>query len=60
MKQTRDVDIIYEHLIRETDHALLVRIDGVDVWLPKSCTWIDADEKTLTIPEALAVQKELI
>ena len=60
MNQTPDVTIRYDHLVRETDRALLMRIDGVDVWLPKVCTWLDADEKVLTIPESLAVEKELV
>lgn len=59
MNQTPDVTVKYDHLIRETDRALLIRIDGADVWLPKACTWVDADKKTITIPESLAAEKEL-
>ncbi len=60
MKQSREVTVDFDHLIRETPHALLVRIDGTDIWLPKACTWLDNDEKTITIPESLAIQKDLI
>jgi hypothetical protein len=44
----------------ETDRAYRFH-DGIStVWLPKSqCEW-DADDKTMAIPEWLAMEKELI
>jgi hypothetical protein len=35
-------------------------IDGREVWLPRSATKVDADNKKITIPRSLAREKGLI
>lgn len=53
------VDIVGE-VRGETDAAYRFYDGILTVWLPKSqCEW-DADEKTMTMPEWLAREKELI
>ncbi len=50
----------------ETDAALLCRVDGEDVWIPKSRILDGTDVErpgdvgTLVIPEWLAVEKGLV
>ena len=52
--------------LRSTDKAILVRIDGVDVWIPQSHVHDDSevykagDEGTLVISEWMATQKGLV
>ena len=63
---TRDseyVEIVYDEEVRETVHARLLRIDGRDVWLPKSQiddVATDGENGTVSIPEWLAIEKELV
>ena len=59
MSNTDDVTIDFDELKHETDSAVLVEIDGEDIWIPKSqiTTMSDFD---LDIPEWLAIEKGLI
>lgn len=45
---------------KETEKAYLID-DGVNqAWVPKSMVEYDNDEKVMTMPESLAIEKELI
>jgi len=55
--------------IHQTEGAVLVNIDGAQVWLPKIAIEYDEDELenagkgniiSISIPEKLAIDKELI
>jgi hypothetical protein len=52
--------------IRETDKAILVRIDGAEHWIPQSQVsddsevWHEGDEGKLVVSEWIAKQKGLI
>lgn len=52
---TFDVD----ELVRETDRAWLLRIDGDEVWIAKSIGELDERSSEVTIPEWLAEEKGL-
>lgn len=47
-------------LVNETEKAVLIDNGTLKVWLPKSQTWYDEDEKVFKMPEWLAMEKELI
>jgi len=56
-------EVSVDKVVAETELALLVRIDGKDIWLPKSQLddWPDVgDEGGLLIKTWLAEEKELI
>jgi len=57
MSSHKLVDIEVE-LRHETDAAYLVNDGGESVWVPKS--QCELDGSTLTLPEWLAMEKELI
>ena len=40
--------------------AILFIIDGRDVWLARSLIEVDKDNKTITMPEWVAIEKELV
>ena len=47
-------------LTHETDAAYLFRVSHTKVWLPKSqCQW-DQPEQVMTMPERLAIERELV
>lgn len=54
-----DLEVV---LVRETEKAWLVRgLDsGREAWIPKSQAELDLEEDVLTLPEALAIEKELV
>ena len=54
------VDIDFDRVVHRTAAAVLLEIDGEDVWLPLSAVEIDEDNKTVTMPERLANEKGLI
>ena len=46
-------------VVRETERAWLIDVDGDEIWLPKSiCT--DNEDGTFTVPEWLAIEKGLV
>lgn len=52
----------YEELVHETDHAWLLRIDGEELWLPKSkCNLDEQDGRSpcVWVPNWLADEKGL-
>jgi hypothetical protein len=61
MFQKRDRLIDLEaKLIHETDKAWLLGINGEEVWLPKSLVEYDVQDKVVTLPERVAMDKGLI
>lgn len=52
-----DIEI---HVRHETDKAYLVYDGKKTVWLPKSQVQLSDDKKTITMPEWLAIDKELV
>jgi len=53
------IEFEIETILRETDLALLLIIDGLELWLPKSQIEM-ADEETVSIPKWLALEKGLV
>ena len=52
------VELEHEGIIRETSAAVLLRVDGEEVWIPKSqLSWADKD--TAEISPWIAREKEL-
>ena len=54
------VRIQYDELKRSTEQAYLFRIDGEDIWLPKSQASVYEKKKVVYIPEWLAMKADLI
>jgi len=52
--------IDFDELIKETDLSWLLKIDGDQIWFPKSRCEIDEDDGTIEVPEWLAIEKELV
>ncbi len=51
----------YEQIVKQTDKALLLEIEGIEVWIPKSQVLShDEDQMEMTIPGWLAKDKDLI
>lgn len=62
-RSDEEVDIVYDELITSTEKAMLYRIDNLKVWIPKSQilhSTYQSGSGTLTIPEWLAIEKELV
>ena len=61
-KGTGIVDIDYDRIKIDDDKykSILFVVDGKDVWLPRSLIEVDRDAETVTLPEWLAVEKELV
>lgn len=60
MKSSKLVDIEFDKIEYETDKAWLFVFGGKKVWLPKSITDIDYDSNTVTLPEFMAIEKEIV
>ena len=54
------INIEYDEIVRETDAAICVKIDGKDHWLPKSQIEHDEAGKTVSVPEWLALNQGLV
>ena len=57
------VDIDIDELVKETDEAILIRIEDEETWLPKSqCEdWPDEGEAGVVImKEWIAIEKDLV
>jgi hypothetical protein len=54
------VDLEYDEIKHETEKAYLFVIDGKDVWLPKSVVQVNETDKEVTMPESMAIDKELV
>jgi len=59
MKGDLMIDIACEIKV-ETDKAVLINDGTKEVWLPKSQIEINREDKEVTMPEWLAIEKELI
>lgn len=53
-------DIDYEEIVKETPLAYLFKVDGVNVWVPKSECELHEDDKQFNIPRWMAKEKELL
>ncbi|MHC4310923.1 MAG: hypothetical protein ACYSW3_00445 [Planctomycetota bacterium] len=51
--------ITYEELLRETDGAYLLRIDGKDHWFPKTQCRVEESHQLVEIPIWLAISRGL-
>lgn len=48
-------------ILHETDKAILIEnLNEDNIWLPKSQIYIFDNQKTIEIPEWLAIDKELV
>lgn len=52
-----DIDVI---LVHQTEKAYFFHVGDKSVWLPKSMCEYNADDKTVTMEESFAMEKELI
>lgn len=59
MRSEKLVDLEIDRIKHRTEKAILITKDGKDVWLPKSQIEIN-DDDTITLPEWLAIEKELV
>jgi hypothetical protein len=57
---TKLTDVEYDEIVHETEKAFLFNIGGKEVWLPKSVIEVDKDSKTITLPERMATDKEIV
>lgn len=60
MSKNDNAEIDYEYILGETSLAVQFEINGESVWLPKAVIEVDTDQKVITMPEKLALEKELI
>jgi hypothetical protein len=58
-KRDKIIDLEAE-LIHETDRAWLLGINGEEVWLPKSLVEYNEQDKVVTLPERIAIDKGLV
>jgi hypothetical protein len=56
--ETLDFDI--EAIIKETQKATLVLIEGEEIWVPKSISVIDEKAMTISVPEWFAKRESLL
>jgi hypothetical protein len=53
-------EVKYDAIVHETEKAYLINFGGKEVWLPKSMIEVDIDTMTVTMPERLAIEKEIV
>jgi len=53
------VEVPYDEIIAITSKASLLKINGSEIWIPKSMV-IDADDSVIWVSEWLAREKDLI
>lgn len=58
-KPNKIVDVSYDAIVHETDHAYLFDFDGTEVWLPKSWVEVDERDRVVSLPEHRAIEKEI-
>lgn len=54
------VDLNVDEFIVETKEAYLFKINGKRVWLPKSQIEFDEEDRVVSMPERMAIDKELV
>ena len=59
-KSTDLIAIDYEEIINTSLQAIRFRIDGRPHWLPRREILVDEEEKTVTMPEWLAVNEGIV
>ena len=58
---TEPVELSYTELVVERDESILFEIDSRPIWLPRSeIVEHDAERKVVTIPEWLAIDREVV
>jgi hypothetical protein len=62
MPKSELADIDYDEILLDDPQykAILFKIGDDEVWIPRQYAEVDAGEKVVTIPEWLAIQKELV
>ena len=63
MPKSQLVDLDYQEILidnPEKHDAILMVVEAKEVWLPYSLVEIDRDNKEVTMPEWLAIEKELV
>lgn len=60
MSKKELTDLKYDSIVHETEKAYLIDFGGKKVWLPKSMIEVDIDTMTVTMPENLAIEKEIV
>ena len=53
------ITLLYDSIITEGPSAYLLLFDNFDVWIPKSISNIDKDNKTIDVPLWLVEKEEL-
>ena len=54
------IDIDIDEVLGESDSAVCVLIDTDEYWLPLRCCTVDEENKTVRVPESLALEKGMI
>lgn len=60
MPTEKIIDLEDVDLVHKTAGALRVRYDGTFAWVPRSQVEYDEVDRVLTLPEWLAIDKELV
>lgn len=53
------VDLKFDDIMHETDHAYLFSFGGKEVWLPKAWVEVDERDKVISIRQSRAEEKEI-
>lgn len=56
----RIVDLEVDEWITDTEKAYLFVINGKRVWLPKSQIEFDEEDRIVSMPERMAIDRELV
>lgn len=57
---SNDYAIDYDEVVRESEAAILIRIDKDEHWMPKSQCRIYRKSNKIFVPEWLAIEKGLL
>lgn len=55
----RLLDLKYTRIVHETEKAYLLAFNYKKVWLPKSIIELHEDDNIVTVPEDIAVDREI-
>ena len=59
-EETRFINVTYEEIVRETEKAILFKINDEEVWLPKSQIEVSEEgDNVVEVPEWLAEKNNL-
>ena len=59
MIKQETITLLYDSIIREGSAVYLILFDNFEVWIPKSISNIDRDNKTIDVPLWLVEKEEL-